>query len=120
MAHAAPEEDCVGPVPDDYREQHGLEKGSKILSKLMGNKLAWVFNKPVDPKELGLDDYFDVVKTPMDLGTVRHKMRKKLYKHPDELKADIMLTFSNAMQYNPPSNAVHQWCVYFRVSRSLK
>ena len=32
---------------------------------------AWPFLKPVDAKELGLHDYHNVIKKPMDLGTVK-------------------------------------------------
>uniref|UniRef100_A0A7S0MVY2 PHD-type domain-containing protein n=1 Tax=Pyramimonas obovata TaxID=1411642 RepID=A0A7S0MVY2_9CHLO len=108
MAPAAIPE-AVGPVPEDYREQHGLEEGIKILRKLMAHKNAWPFAQPVDVKALGLTDYYDIVKTPMDLGTVKKNLRNKKYKHPNELKADIALTFSNAMIYNPAHHNVHIW-----------
>lgn len=32
---------------------------------------AWPFLKPVDADALGLHDYHDVIKKPMDLGTVK-------------------------------------------------
>ena len=32
---------------------------------------AWPFYKPVDAELLGLHDYHDVIKKPMDLGTVK-------------------------------------------------
>lgn len=32
---------------------------------------AWPFYKPVDASSLGLHDYHDVIKKPMDLGTVK-------------------------------------------------
>ena len=37
------------------------------------------FQKPVDPKELGLPDYFDVVKKPMDLSTIKKKIDRNEY-----------------------------------------
>lgn len=38
---------------------------------------AWPFYKPVDAELLGLSDYHEIIKTPMDLGTV--KVRCPLY-----------------------------------------
>ena len=32
---------------------------------------AWPFYKPVQAEALGLHDYFDIIKKPMDLGTVK-------------------------------------------------
>ena len=40
---------------------------------------AWPFYKPVDVEGLGLHDYLDIIKHPMDLGTV--KVCFKVYKY---------------------------------------
>lgn len=32
---------------------------------------AWPFYKPVDADVLGLHDYHDIIKKPMDLGTIK-------------------------------------------------
>ena len=42
----------------------------KILQGLKRHSYAWPFVKPVDPVELNIPDYFDIVKNPMDLGTI--------------------------------------------------
>jgi hypothetical protein len=38
---------------------------------LKNHKHGWVFNEPVDPIKLGIPDYFQIIKEPMDLGTVK-------------------------------------------------
>lgn len=81
---------------------------SAILTKLMSHGAAWVFLEPVDPVKLNIPDYFSIISSPMDLGTVKSKLEKNIYCCADEFAADVRLTFSNAMLYNPPSNAVHQ------------
>uniref|UniRef100_A0A0E0LL36 Bromo domain-containing protein n=1 Tax=Oryza punctata TaxID=4537 RepID=A0A0E0LL36_ORYPU len=78
-----------------------------ILKKLMDHKSGWIFNTPVDPVIYGIPDYFDVIRNPMDLGTVKRKLTSKQYSNPYEFAADVRLTFSNAMKYNPPGNDVH-------------
>jgi hypothetical protein len=80
---------------------------TKILRKLMDHKGGWIFNQPVDPVLYGLPDYFDVIRSPMDLGTVKKRLTNKQYVSTDEFAADVRLTFSNAMKYNPPGNDVH-------------
>ncbi|KAF7840389.1 transcription factor GTE12 [Senna tora] len=78
-----------------------------ILKSLMAHPYSWVFGKPVDPVALNIPDYFTIISEPMDLGTIKSKLEKKLYYGIEEFAADVRLTFSNAMTYNPPSNDVH-------------
>ncbi|KAI7733945.1 hypothetical protein M8C21_005331 [Ambrosia artemisiifolia] len=78
-----------------------------LLKKLMSHQHGWVFNKPVDVVALKIPDYFNVIKKPMDLGTVKAKLGSGSYSSPFQFLADVRLTFSNAMTYNPPGNDVH-------------
>jgi hypothetical protein len=50
----------------------------------------------------GLHDYFDVIKHPMDLGTVRKRLDQFKYFEIEKFAADVKLTFDNAALYNPP------------------
>ncbi|KAK6132658.1 hypothetical protein DH2020_033610 [Rehmannia glutinosa] len=54
---------------------------SSLLQKLMKHKHGWVFNEPVNAKDLGLVDYHDIIKHPMDLGTIKTRMSQKLDVH---------------------------------------
>ncbi|KDP31778.1 hypothetical protein JCGZ_12239 [Jatropha curcas] len=80
---------------------------SALLEKLMKHKHGWVFNSPVDVKQLGLHDYFTIIKHPMDLGTVKMRLHKNWYKSPEEFAEDVRLTFHNALKYNPKGQDVH-------------
>jgi hypothetical protein len=53
-----------------------------ILKKLKKSLYAWPFKQPVDPKALGIPEYFNVVLEPMDLKTIEDNLRKEGYKHP--------------------------------------
>lgn len=47
---------------------------SGVLKELLSKKhaaYAWPFYKPVDAATLGLHDYHDIIKQPMDLGTIK-------------------------------------------------
>ncbi|KAK4843486.1 hypothetical protein QYF36_008630 [Acer negundo] len=84
-----------------------MKKCRQILGKLMKYKHGWVFNTPVDVVALGLHDYNNVIKTPMDLGTVKSNLDKNVYKSPVEFASDVRLTFNNALKYNPKGHDVH-------------
>ncbi|CAM8959825.1 unnamed protein product [Rhodiola kirilowii] len=84
-----------------------LKMCSQVLMKLMKHKLGWIFNTPVDVVGMKLHDYNQIVKKPMDLGTVKTKLTKNMYESPIEFAADVRLTFNNAMMYNPIGHDVH-------------
>lgn len=79
----------------------------EVLKVLQSHQHGWVFNSPVDPVELGLPDYFEVIKTPMDLGTIRKKLENNCYDSLDDFQAHVNLTFDNAMLYNPEGSVVY-------------
>ena len=81
-------------------------KCGELLRGLQSHQHGWVFNSPVDPVELNLPDYFEVIKNPMDLGTVKKRVDNGLYRSITEVEADINLTFDNAMLYNPEGSVV--------------
>jgi E1A/CREB-binding protein len=80
---------------------------SAVLKGLQTHQHGWVFNAPVDPVELGLPDYFDVIKKPMDLGTVHKRLDAGQYHSIEDFKRDVNLTFDNAMTYNESGTVVY-------------
>uniref|UniRef100_A0A452FC17 Bromodomain testis-specific protein n=1 Tax=Capra hircus TaxID=9925 RepID=A0A452FC17_CAPHI len=86
-----------------------LRHCSEILKEMLGKKhlsYAWPFYNPVDVNALGLHNYYDIVKTPMDLGTIKAKMDNQEYKDAYEFAADVRLMFMNCYKYNPPDHEV--------------
>ncbi|GAU95456.1 hypothetical protein RvY_07070-2 [Ramazzottius varieornatus] len=82
---------------------------SNILKELLGNKhsaYAWPFRKPVDVAALNLRDYFDIIKHPMDLGTIKEKMVNREYSTAREFEQDVRLVFTNCYRYNPAEHDV--------------
>ncbi|GFT27441.1 bromodomain-containing protein 2 [Nephila pilipes] len=81
--------------------------GKSIVFTLMWDVgYAWPFYKPVDAKLLDLPDYHQVIKHPMDLGTIKRKLDNHEYKAPDEFAGDVRLIFTNCYKYNPPDHEV--------------
>ncbi|XP_076627797.1 homeotic protein female sterile isoform X6 [Colletes latitarsis] len=86
-----------------------LKSCNEILKELFSKKhsgYAWPFYKPVDAELLGLHDYHDIIKKPMDLGTVKTKMDNREYKTAQEFAGDVRLIFTNCYKYNPPDHDV--------------
>ncbi|XP_074349098.1 transcription factor GTE7-like [Apium graveolens] len=90
-----------------------MRKCGAILDKLMKHKHGWVFNKPVDVVALKIPDYNQIVKCPMDLGTVKLKLDKGGYGTPLDFAKDVRLTFDNAMLYNFKGDPVHTMAAVF-------
>ncbi|XP_011024071.1 PREDICTED: transcription factor GTE8 isoform X3 [Populus euphratica] len=84
-----------------------MKQCEALLDRLMAHQFGWIFNTPVDVVKLNIPDYFTIIKHPMDLGTVKSKIVSGEYFSPLGFAADVRLTFSNAMKYNPPGNDVH-------------
>lgn len=81
-----------------------------ILRQITQHRWAWPFMTPVDVQGLGLHDYHDVIKKPMDFGTIRRQMDAKDgtgYKNVRDICEDVMLVFKNAMTYNDDQSDVH-------------
>ncbi|KAK7331786.1 hypothetical protein VNO80_28526 [Phaseolus coccineus] len=96
----------------DFKRSHSevgnLMKGcSQVLQKLMKHKHGWIFNVPVDAVGMGLHDYYDIIKQPMDLGTVKSNLSKGKYSTPSDFASDVRLTFNNALTYNPKGHDVY-------------
>ncbi|KAF7990470.1 hypothetical protein HCN44_000275 [Aphidius gifuensis] len=68
------------------------------------------FRQPVDPQALGIPDYFDIVKKPMDLSTIKKKLDAGKYRAPSEYFHDVWLMFDNAWLYNNKTSRVYKHC----------
>ena len=80
------------------------KKLCNILSLLYKEKgIAW-FVSPVDAEYFRLDDYHQIIKKPMDLGTVYNKVFT--YTNFGEFANDLQLITRNAMTYNANGNPV--------------
>merc|ERR1719464_2430618 len=108
----------VKDMPDTLPQHSSKPKGrlteamkacSEILKEMFSKKhgaYAWPFYKPVDTESLDLHDYTQVIKKPMDLGTIKVKMDNRDYRTPAEFATDMRLIFTNCYKYNPPEHDV--------------
>jgi hypothetical protein len=80
----------------------------KVVGELTKSRNAELFVAPVDWKGLGLFNYLDVIKKPMDLGTISANIESGKYKSVLGVKADVDLVWSNAMTYNLDGSYVYE------------
>jgi len=84
-----------------------LESCKSVLTSVARHKFSYPFMAPVDPVALGIPDYLDVIKHPMDFETIRKKLFSGQYENVADFNADAQLVFSNACTYNHPSSDVY-------------
>jgi len=77
-----------------------LQDCYKLLQTLRTHKLAWPFIEPVNAIALNLPDYYQIVKNPMDLGTVQDHLLKGRYTTIDSFSNDVKLVWANCFLYN--------------------
>jgi hypothetical protein len=92
-----------------------LEFCQKLLTiKLMKHRNAWPFLEPVDPIEQNVPDYLDVVKTPMDFGTIAQRLKNNKYSNMTAFISAICLVFDNAILYNGDDSTFGRHAVKLR------
>ncbi|KAF8087605.1 hypothetical protein N665_0576s0013 [Sinapis alba] len=83
-----------------YNKQE-LEDSLTVVKKIMKMEAADPFNVPVDPEALGIPDYFDIIKTPMDFGTVCSNLEKgNIYMNSEDVYKDVQYIWNNCSKYN--------------------
>lgn len=70
-----------------------------VLNKLGRDRKFQIFAKPVDTEDA--PDYYEIIKSPMDLGTIMSKIDLHRYQTVKAFLDDINLICSNALEYNP-------------------
>ncbi|KAI0198724.1 histone acetyltransferase GCN5-like protein [Astrocystis sublimbata] len=73
----------------------------RFLSQIQFHKQAWPFLHPVNRDEV--NDYYDVITSPIDLSTIEEKLGTDVYVTPKDLVSDLKLMFNNCRQYNDAS-----------------
>lgn len=69
-----------------------------LLNDMQNHQSAWPFLQPVNKDEV--HDYYDVIKEPMDLGTMESKLDADQYATPEDFVRDAKLVFDNCRRYN--------------------
>ena len=88
-----------------------MEKALSLIKSLERLPEAVNFLKPVDFKSLGLLDYLQIIKTPMDLSTIRKKIKQEKYSTIEEVIEDIVLIWDNCRAYNQSGSVISKQAI---------
>lgn len=89
------------PYKDPRYNGKELNASLAVIKKVMKMDAAEPFNAPVDPVALGIPDYFDIIDTPMDFGTIfRDLERGYKYMNSEDVFKDVQFIWDNCYKYN--------------------
>jgi hypothetical protein len=84
-----------------------------LIQTILDDPFGWLFRDPVDPVELKIPDYFDIIKNPMDLNLVKKRLNSRYYDSLENAESDVKLVFENAIKYNGEDSDVGQMALQF-------
>eukprot|EP00457_Paulinella_chromatophora_P016480 gb/GEZN01017297.1/.p1 GENE.gb/GEZN01017297.1/~~gb/GEZN01017297.1/.p1 ORF type:complete len:213 (+),score=41.69 gb/GEZN01017297.1/:38-676(+) len=84
-----------------------MQRCMSILKHLQEKPEAQPFLEPVDWEFYNLMDYPEVIKKPMDLGTIQTCIETGKYPNIDKFASDVRLVWKNAMLYNQPGSEIY-------------
>ncbi|KAL1841997.1 hypothetical protein VTJ49DRAFT_6240 [Mycothermus thermophilus] len=124
-----------GPKPGSKRRTSAAVSGQQfsanqklnfcadLLTRMLSGPGFWTrvvgpFRDPVDPERDGVPDYFDVIKKPMDLSTMKAKMDRHEYADETEFLADMNQIFTNCYTYWRESDPM--WAACEKLQKSFE
>uniref|UniRef100_S4RU83 Bromodomain containing 3a n=1 Tax=Petromyzon marinus TaxID=7757 RepID=S4RU83_PETMA len=104
-ANPAPPETSSPVKPGRLTNQ--LQYLQKVVMKaLWKHQFAWPFHHPVDAAKLNLPDYYNIIKNPMDMGTIKKRLESNFYFTAVECIQDFSTMFTNCYIYNRPNDDI--------------
>ena len=88
-----------------------------ITQNIFDNPLSEVFRSPPDFNLV--EDYLKIISKPIDLGTIKKKLKENQYNSFLEWKNDLLLVFTNAKIYNGEDSIIGG-CASYLEKKSLK
>ncbi|KAI0263548.1 hypothetical protein BC834DRAFT_971243 [Gloeopeniophorella convolvens] len=95
----------VKKIPRPIKLKPLKEVLTPLITKIKKKDDYAFFLQPVDTEKV--PGYMDVIKQPMDFGTMTDKIAKSKYRSLDEFADDFRLVIANAKKFNPPGTIYH-------------
>ncbi|KAH9999858.1 hypothetical protein BJV77DRAFT_975101 [Russula vinacea] len=75
-----------------------------VHSQISQHRNGNIFHNPIKTSEA--PDYYDIVRRPMDLKTIKARIREGQIASSDEFQRDVYLMFANSLMYNRPGSDI--------------
>jgi bromodomain-containing factor 1 len=98
--------DAIFKTEDPQLVKEQLKYCATILKGLKRHRDGTPFLIPVDPVALGIPDYPNIIKNPMDLSTISKKLEGNEYSSASEFAADVRLMLNNCFTFNAADSQV--------------
>lgn len=85
-----------------------LRKYASVFDKLQTHPSYFAFGAPVNAELLQIPTYHEIIRRPMDFGTIRERYNKGGYDNPNQILRDVKLVFYNCYLFNLPDDVVTQ------------
>src|SRR5882762_1050339 len=76
-----------------------------LHSQISQHRNGNIFHNPIKDSEA--PDYREIVKRPMDLKTIKTRIKDGAITNSLEFQRDVLLMFANAMMYNRPDSDIY-------------
>lgn len=83
-----------------------IPKCRAITEKLLSHPLSNLFSHPIDPEIDQAPNYLQIIKNPMDLGTIHKRIEDGTYKSVNHWISDVNLVWSNSILYNTEASYI--------------
>lgn len=111
--------ELVSAIPMEVKAKE-CQKLLRVLNSQKYDKNCWPFRKPVQVLFPTLSpEYFEIIKSPMDLATIADKLAAFDYKVHGDFIRDVRLTFENAIKFNQADKDREGWNVYSAAAQML-
>lgn len=98
------------PKEDSILYESWDQVAKRMVSHLWRMSSAKIFHEPVDAEKMGAADYNEIVKHPIDLGSIKQRLITNHYHAAQEFIDDILLLFDNCLLYNGETSKVGIMC----------
>lgn len=71
-----------------------------LVDEILKYSISAMFANPVDPVRDNCPNYLELIKEPMDLGTVKKRLQSNYYKTVNDWKHDMELIWTNSYTFN--------------------
>ncbi|CAB4406189.1 unnamed protein product [Rhizophagus irregularis] len=95
-----------GETSDDKKLKTWQKLVNMILHEINNHRFASVFQNPI--REQDAPGYYDIVKQPMDLKSLKKRLREGTIHDTNSFHRDLMLMFMNASVFNREETDIHQ------------